>query len=162
MRQISRLVCASQLRMAVSTTTAASAQTAKEWEDVIAAAKREGQVVVYTAYLSKNTHDPIAKAFEKKYGIQVSYLAARGSEIRERVRAEQSAGRFIGDVLHHALSTTATWAMEEKVIQPHGGLPNAVKLKAAFKELGDRPLSDPDFHHQLRLLGQYAAGEARG
>ena len=143
MRRISRWFC-SAIAMSFLATTA-NAQTAKEWEDVIAAAKREGQVVVYTAYLSKNTHDPIAKAFEKKYGIQVSYLAARGSEIRERIRAEQSAGRFLGDVLHHALSTTATWAMEEKVIQPHGGLPNAVKLKAAFKSWATDPYQTPIF-----------------
>jgi iron(III) transport system substrate-binding protein len=115
----------------------ASAQTAKEWDDVIAAAKREGQVVVYTAYISKNTHDPIARLFEKKYGIQVSYLAARGSEIRERIRSEQAAGRYLGDILHHALSTTVTWAMAEKVTQPHGGLPNAKRLKAAFKDAAD-------------------------
>ncbi len=115
----------------------ANAQTAKEWDDAISAAKREGQVIVYTAYISKNTHDPIARAFEKKYGIRVNYLAARGSEIRERVRSEQAAGRFIGDVLHHALSTTVTWAMEEKVVQPHGGLPNAAKLKEPFKKWAD-------------------------
>ena len=35
----------------------------------------EGQVIVYTAYISKNTHDPIARAFEKKYGIRVNCLA---------------------------------------------------------------------------------------
>src|SRR6188472_3655198 len=89
MRTVASLVLATF--MISLTSGASSAQTAKEWEDVIAAAKREGQIVVYTAYISKNTHDPIAKAFEKKYGIQVSYLAARGGEIRERVRSEQTA-----------------------------------------------------------------------
>jgi iron(III) transport system substrate-binding protein len=122
----------------------AQAQTAKEWDDVVAAAKREGEVVVYTAYLSPNTNEPIAKAFEKKYGIKITYLAARGSEIRERVRAEQSAGRFIGDVLHHALSTTSTWAITDKVVQPNGGLPNAARLKASFKKLVD-PYETPIF-----------------
>ena len=135
MRTVASLVLAAFMN--TLTSGVSSAQTAKEWEDVIAAAKREGQIVVYTAYISKNTHDPIAKAFEKKYGIQVSYLAARGSEIRERVRSEQAAGRFLGDVLHHALSTTVTWAMDEKVLQPHGGLPNATKLKEPFKKWAD-------------------------
>jgi len=125
--------------------TCVRAQTAKEWEDVIAAAKKEGQVVVYTAYLSKNTNDPIARAFEKKYGIQVNYLAARGSEIRERVRAEQAAGRYLGDVLHHALATTSTWAVEEKAIQPNGGLPNAAKLKASLKRWASDPYQTPIF-----------------
>ncbi|HVG50868.1 MAG TPA: extracellular solute-binding protein [Xanthobacteraceae bacterium] len=131
------LACAVTIAAVLQLSTA-SAQTAKEWDDVIAAAKREGQVIVYTAYISKNTHEPIAKAFEKKYGIQINYLAARGSELRERIRAEQAAGRFIGDVMHHALATTVTWGMEEKVIQPHGGLPNTPRLNANFKKVADQ------------------------
>ena len=115
----------------------AAAQTAKEWSDVIAAAKREGEVTVYTAYLSPQTNEPIAKAFEKKYGVQVNYLAARGSELRERIRAEQTAGRFLGDVLHHALSSVSTWAEDEKNLQPRGPLPNAVHLKEPFRSLAD-------------------------
>ena len=66
MRTVASLVLATF--MISLTSGASSAQTAKEWEDVIAAAKREGQIVVYTAYISKNTHDPIAKAFEKNTG----------------------------------------------------------------------------------------------
>ncbi len=115
-----------------------AAQTAREWETVIAAAKREGEVTVYTAYLSPRTNDPIAKAFEKKYGIPVNYLAARGSEIRERIRAEQNAGRFLGDVLHHALSSVSTWAKDDNNLMPLGNIPNALNLKQPFKTLADR------------------------
>lgn len=116
----------------------AVAQSAKEWDDVIAAAKKEGEVVVYTAYLSPQTNDPIAKAFEKKYGIRVSYLAARGSEIRERIRSEQAANRFLGDVLHHATSSVSTWAETENNLQPLLGVPNAARLKEPFKTTADK------------------------
>ena len=116
----------------------AAAQTAKEWEDVIAAGKKEREVIVYTAYLSPQTNEPIAKAFEKKYGIRITYLAARGTEIRERIRAEQTANRFIGDVLHHALSSVSTWAEEENYLNPLLGVPNAARLKEPFKSLADK------------------------
>jgi iron(III) transport system substrate-binding protein len=122
----------------------AVAQTAAEWSDVIAAAKREGEVTVYTAYLSPQTNEPIAKAFEKKYGVSVNYLAARGSELRERIRSEQNAGRFLGDVLHHALSSVSTWAEDEKNLRTLGPIPNAARLKEPFKGLAD-PFQVPIF-----------------
>ena len=116
---------------------AATAQTAKEWEDVIAAGKKEGEVVVYTAYLSPQTNDPIAKAFEKKYGIKVTYLAARGSEIRERMRSEQNAGRFIGDLLHHARSNISTWAVQDNQLNKLPPIPNRARLKDPFNTWAD-------------------------
>jgi iron(III) transport system substrate-binding protein len=123
---------------AVTVAFPALAQSQKEWDDVIAAAKKEGEVTVYTAYLSPQTNDPIAKAFEKKYGIRVNYLAARGSEIRERIRSEQAAGRFLGDLLHHARSSVSTWAETENNLQPLKGIPNAARLKEPFKSAADQ------------------------
>lgn len=115
----------------------ATAAIAGEWDDVIAAAKREGEVTVYTAYLSPNTNDPIARAFDKKYGIKINYLAARGTEIQERLRTEQTAGRFLGDVLHHAVAATTTWVRRDNINQPHGVLPGRARLKEPFKSLAD-------------------------
>ena len=122
---------------ALFTVGSAFAQTAKEWDDVIAAAKKEGEVIVYTAYLSPQTNEPIAKAFEKKYGVKVTYLAARGSEIRERIRTEQGANRFIGDLLHHARSNIATWAESENNLQKLGAIPNRARLTAPFGKWAD-------------------------
>src|SRR5579859_4870325 len=82
---------------------AALAQSAASWDDVVAAAKREGTVVEYTAYVGAPSNRAIAAAFDKKYGIHVDFVEGRGNEIRERFRIEQSSGRFLGDVLHDAL-----------------------------------------------------------
>ena len=75
-------------------------------------AKKEGKLVIYTASIGSPFHKTVFKAFEKKYGIKVELLEARASEVRERVRVEQSAGRFLGD-LHHNGSTT-TWLMHAR------------------------------------------------
>jgi iron(III) transport system substrate-binding protein len=117
--------------------TIANAQSAREWDDVIAAAKREGEVTVYTAYLSPQTNEPIARLFEKTYGIRVNYLAARGSEIRERIRAEQTAGRYLGDLLHHATASATTWARDDNYLQPRGDIPGTARLKEPFKTRAD-------------------------
>jgi iron(III) transport system substrate-binding protein len=110
----------------------AAAQTPQDWDKVVEAAKKEGKVVLYSAYVSPDTHNAINKAFEEKYGIKVDMLTARGSELRERIRTEQAAGRFLADVYHTAVSQIETGTKDEKFMIPHGGLPNAANLKPEF------------------------------
>ena len=71
----------------------ASAQDAS-WDSVVAAAKKEGKVVVYNMALGA----PYFAAVVKEYGIAVESLDLRASELVERIRTEQSAGRYLGDV----------------------------------------------------------------
>jgi iron(III) transport system substrate-binding protein len=94
-----------------------------DWAKTVEAAKKEGKLVVYTASIGSPSLKAVIKAFEQKYGISVELLEARASEVRERVRVEQAAGRFLGDV-HHNGSTT-TWLMtRDGNFQPHGPVPN--------------------------------------
>ncbi|MFI4998749.1 MAG: ABC transporter substrate-binding protein [Reyranellales bacterium] len=110
----------------------AAAQSDAEWQKVVDAAKKEGKVVVYTATVGSPYHKAMFKAFEEKYGIHVELLEARASEVRERVRIEQAAGRFAGDI-HHNGSTT-TWLMtKDGNFQPHGPLPNLRNLEPPFE-----------------------------
>lgn len=110
----------------------AAAQTDAEWQKVIEAAKREGKLVIYTATLGSPFHKMVFQAFEKKYGIRVELLEARASEVRERVRIEQAAGRFVGDI-HHNGSTT-TWLMtRDGNFQPHGDIPNLKNIMPPFE-----------------------------
>ncbi len=110
---------------------AARAQSPADWNKVIDAAKKEGKLVVYSAATGQPSHVSIGKAFEKKYGIPVTYLEARASEIRERIRTEQTAGRFIGDMSHNGATTTGL-QLAEGVFQPHGGIPSAANLRPPF------------------------------
>ena len=119
--------------LAASTTLvrSASAQDA-DWQKLIDAAKKEGKVVIYTASIGSPFHKIVFKAFEAKYGIKIELLEARASEVRERVRVEQAAGRFLGD-LHHNGSTT-TWLMtQDGNFQPHGPLPNIKNIEPPYE-----------------------------
>ena len=73
----------------------ASAQDAS-WDSVAAAVKKEGKVVVYSMALGAPYYLAVLKSFEEKYGIKVESLDLRASELAERVRTEQAAGRFLG------------------------------------------------------------------
>ena len=108
------------------------AQAPADWDKVVAAAKKEGRVVMYTGAVGIGFHHAIGRMFEKRYGIRVEVLEARASELRERIRTEQAAGRYLGDVSHNGSTTTAL-QMDAGTFQPHGGLPNAANLQAPFK-----------------------------
>ena len=106
----------------------AFAQSEAEWKKVTEAAMKEGKAVVYSGYLSPETHNAINAAFKAKYGISVDVLTGRGGELRERLRLEHQTGRFLVDVYHMALAITSINLGEDKTIVPHGGLPDAANL----------------------------------
>ena len=110
----------------------AAAQDAS-WDSVAAAAKKEGKLVVYSMALGAPYYQAVLKSFEEKYGIKVESLDLRASELAERVRTEQAAGRFLGDV---EIITTTMIEEQRKTgdyIQAMGAVPNAQNLRPPFK-----------------------------
>ena len=119
------------LAAAPAIATSAAAQ-GDDWSKVVDAAKKEGKLLIYTASTGSVPHKKVIQDFEAKYGIKVELLEARASEVRERVRVEQAAGRFLGD-LHHNGSTT-TWLMtRDGNFQPHGALPNLKNVDTTYE-----------------------------
>jgi len=103
-----------------------------DWSKVVEAAKKEGKLSIYTAPIGSPFHKKVFDAFTSKYGIKIDLLEARASEVRERVRVEQAAGRFLGD-LHHNGSTT-TWLMtRDGNFQPRGEVPNVKNIEAPYE-----------------------------
>jgi ABC-type Fe3+ transport system substrate-binding protein len=103
-----------------------------EWDQVIAAAKKEGSVVVYNAGLGVPLYEAVAREFEKTYGIKVETIVGRGSEITERIRAEHTAGRFVGDLQLHAESVIVQQQTQGDFVQDLPSIPNGKTLRAPF------------------------------
>jgi iron(III) transport system substrate-binding protein len=61
-------------------------------------ARKEGQVVVYGSLVGKDV-GPLAAAFEKKYGVKVSYWRAGSEKVLQRAVTEARAGRHEMDVM---------------------------------------------------------------
>jgi iron(III) transport system substrate-binding protein len=97
--------------------------------ELVAAAKKEGKLAFYTSFLGAPFHIAAIKSFEKKYGISVELLDVRASELRERLRTEQAAGRFIGDVVQNGAATMIR-SQRDGELEPHGGIPNTQRLSA--------------------------------
>ncbi|MCC6949163.1 MAG: extracellular solute-binding protein [Bradyrhizobiaceae bacterium] len=104
---------------------------ADNWDNVIAAAKKEGTVTVYTTGLAAEFHKLIAASFTKKYGIPVNLLDLRASEIRERVRIEQSTGNQIGDMIQLSPSTLGEMR-KERTIDTLPPIPNERNFLPGF------------------------------
>jgi iron(III) transport system substrate-binding protein len=67
-----------------------------EWEKIVEAARKEGQVNVYIGGWGEVLE---TGAFEKSYpGIKVVGVTGRGGETAKRILAERRAGKFIADV----------------------------------------------------------------
>eukprot|EP01037_Dinobryon_pediforme_P041848 gene41848-51865_t len=74
---------------------------AESWDDVVAAAKKEGTVTVYHSQLGAPHWKAVVSAFEKKYGVKVQEFDARASEMTERIRTEQTSQRYVADIEFH-------------------------------------------------------------
>jgi iron(III) transport system substrate-binding protein len=112
-----------------------------DWDTVVANAKKEGSVVIYSAAPGAPPITEINKLFQQRYGIRVDALEGRASEIRERVRVEQSAGRSAGDVHYNGSATTELMGAEG-AFQPYGDLPNAKNVVPPYVADGLRITSN--------------------
>ncbi len=65
---------------------------------LVAAAKKEGTLVLYTS-LAPSQSKPLARAFEKKYGVKVELWRALSDKVVQRAITEARAGRNAVDVI---------------------------------------------------------------
>jgi iron(III) transport system substrate-binding protein len=112
----------------------ARAEEPADWAAVVAAAKQEGRLSIYNGTAFPIVRQ-IADRFEKASGIGVDVLDGRASEIRERIRAEQSAGRAIGDMAYSGATSIGSMTADGAFRQ-HGALPNATRLAPEFADNG--------------------------
>jgi iron(III) transport system substrate-binding protein len=75
-----------------------------QWDEVVAAAKREGEVVV-AAPPGNDARDALTEAFQQKYGITATVMGLLGRELAPRVANERTAGQYRWDVFINGTTT---------------------------------------------------------
>jgi iron(III) transport system substrate-binding protein len=125
-----RFCAASILAIGLLASGAACAQQS-DWDKVVAAAKKEGSVTVYHAQLGAPHFVTAVKNFQDRYGIKVDQLDVRSSELTERVRTEQTSGRYLGDVQFRGDATLEN-DYKQGFVQKIGDIPNAKNLREPF------------------------------
>lgn len=142
---------------AASALTQSAAQTVPDWEkkwnQVLAAAKKEGKVVII-APPDPQVRATLPAAFKAKYGITVEYLGGRSSETAAKMRAERSAGIHTVDVALSGIQTMAAIFYREKMIDPIDDtvllLPEVTEGK--YWKRGKPWFMDPEGKYILRLF----------
>jgi len=70
--------------------------------ELIAAAKKEGKVVYYTANFAE-VEQEVIKAFNKRFPeIKVEMVRAPGGQLITRIKTEAAAGKLLADVINHS------------------------------------------------------------
>lgn len=100
-------------------------------QELIDAAKKEGQLTWYTTQIVNQFAQPAARAFEKKYGIRVNYVRADSNEVTLRIQNEGKAGRVQADVFD---GTGATAALKRDDLVAKYIPESAKRLPARFKD----------------------------
>jgi iron(III) transport system substrate-binding protein len=85
-----------------------------EWEKILEAAKKEGQVAVYIS-----GYEEVLPEFQKEYpDIKVVPTTGRGSQVGQRLLAERRAEKYIADVMNAGGVTTYQQLFPAKVFDP--------------------------------------------
>jgi iron(III) transport system substrate-binding protein len=126
----------------------------QEWQTALAAAKKEGTVVVAGSPDPVMRKDVLPK-FTARFGIPVEFLAGRSSEIAARLKTEQSAGVYTVDILMMGIGTVTRTLYPEKMLgslkpllfHPESVDPSKWKLKKLW-------FVDPEERYVLRVFNR--------
>ena len=129
----------------------------KDWNEIVAASKKEGTVVV-TGDPDPVMRKEIPARFTAKYGIPVEWIGGRGGQIAAKLRVERRAGAYSIDVFMAGIGTAANILYKEKMIDP---LKPALILPEVTDpskwKKGRQPFVDPEEKYILRLLNYVVA-----
>ena len=93
---------------------ASRAVSQAEWNRILADAKKEGEVVVYTT-TAPSPHDRIKADFEKTYPeIKMNAIRIIGNQINIRVEQERAAGNIEGDAIITSEQTACRGCTEQQ------------------------------------------------
>jgi iron(III) transport system substrate-binding protein len=101
---------------AAAQTSLATYQGADRMDKIVAAAKKEGTLTLYTTIAEKDL-PALIKPFESKYGIKVNVWRAGTDKVLQRTLVEAKANRNEVDVVHFGSPEMEALA-REKVLQP--------------------------------------------
>lgn len=126
----------------------------REWNRILAAAKKEGRVTL-AASPDPDVRRMIPEKFTARYGIPVEYISLTTGEIRARLRAERQAGLFTIDA---TLGGADPVLYQEKILDPIRPVLILPEVIDPSKwEKGKLWFSDPEDKYVLRILNNVVA-----
>lgn len=69
-----------------------------QWENIVAAGKKEGKVSVYSS-MGGELRSGIGQAFKDRFGISVEFFAARATEVSAKILSERRSSLYLADAV---------------------------------------------------------------
>lgn len=126
-----------------------------EWEQTVAAARKEGQVNVYIYWGAVLDAGIFQKAYPE---IKVVGVTGRGSQLTQRILAERRAGKYLADIYSAGSSNLAQWRPVLDPIKPALILPEVADKSKWWR--GRHHYSDPEGQYVFRYAGIPQLGSA--
>ncbi len=121
-----------------------------DWSNLVAAAQKEGKVIVVGETLAP-AKDALLQAFKAKYGINVEIMDGRGSEMVAKFMAERQAGLYQRDVGLMGISTIVIEIKPQGITAPLETILLLPEVLEGGKWRGGQlPFIDKE-HHALAL-----------
>ena len=132
-------------------THAAQVDWKKDWEQTVAAAKKEGQVAVYIY-----RYEGVLQEFKRDYpGINVVSVTGRSTDLTNRVMSERRAGRFIADVYSSGAGGNVNVLYKGKALDPIKPLLSLPEVVDESKWYGkEHRYADPEGKHVFAYLAK--------
>jgi iron(III) transport system substrate-binding protein len=124
----------------------------KEWNETLAAAKKEGRVAI------AGSPDPVMRneiipKFTSRFGIQVEFIAGRAVQYIAKVQTERSAGIYSVDLFMTGVDSTVNTLYPEKIIDPLRPLMILPEVVDGAKwKTGKLWFIDPEERYVLRVF----------
>lgn len=101
-----------------------------EWDMVVEAAKKEGQVTFYSVNIPLSVRPALTRAFKEKYGIKLEVVGPMSAaELVPKIETEQRAKAYVVDVVETGGSTPFN------ILKPRGLLAEPIKGVPEAKDL---------------------------
>ena len=161
-------ICLIAVSLGSLVSAAAMAQSAQSWEQILAAAKKEGTVSVIGPQGSE-TRDALTLAFQKKYpDIRVELQNMAGNQIGPKLFNELAAGRNSTDVLITGTTTALETLLPAKAlvaVKPWLSGPNTQdpsEWRGGKLTFSDEDLLEPKWQGKIALKDPVGAGGGLG
>lgn len=129
-----------------------TAPTAQSWDELVAAAQREGKVVV-AGPAHPEVRQALPVAFKARFGINLEYIGAPASAAVAKLHAERLAGIHSLDVTLAGIQTVATIFYREALLDPIKPLLVLPEVLDGSKwKKGSLWFVDPERQYVLRLF----------
>ena len=135
---------------------AAQADWKKDWEQTLAAAKKEGQVNIYIYRYERLLQD-----FKREFpGINVISVTGRGSEMSNRIMAERRGGKFIADVYSGGTNSLFNTLYKGKALDPLKPLLMLPEVTDTSKWYGnEHRYADPEGKYIFAFIGSASSSQ---